>query len=384
MTEDYWGRYQSNEPVTHFDPLHTFLEDKIPVGFRVNFVPGRRKRPREQRLKLMESDLEEPILDLEINNSPLSKVYNGQDFAVVIAGDDEILGLPSDDPKTQDYPSYRGLTIMNKFSPLGLYSKEATGIAMVSFPSTYIRKLNNPQLNFDLLLPMRTSLKHLVEDREQYGNFNTPLIFFNIGPSSGASIRYLHGQSYVVPEAYGLNTYCFRKAFETAFENQGSCLTCKIANRTVVSDHLGQDINYQSLTIWEDEYVKLIYPYAPLRTFGPRLIPKSHVDYLGNCDDNLLKSIAKGLSIADVVMNEAVPSGRKPIVDRTVTFRQTSKFGRDFHLFIDILPPFPFVAAETADYLGLSPYYPTDVAELMRQVHIQYLASTIISSNPNT
>jgi len=369
MATNFWGRYRDVQPTTHFDPLQTFIEEDHPVGFRVNFMPDRGKRPREQHIPLPKSFLQNDITEEEITKSPLYRVLHGQEPAVPLAGDDEVLGDPSDDEVIQDFSHYKGISIMNKFSPLGLYSKQAAGVAMVNFPSSYTRTLDRPQLNFDLLRPMRTSLRYLMEGKGYRTDLKTPLVFFNIGPSSGASLRYIHGQSYAIPRAEGLNSYAYQKAFESNV----SCLTCKIATQDEVTDHLGQVINYEELTVWEDENVRVIYPYAPLRTMGTRIIPKVHVDYLGSVSDSLLMSLATALSVADYLMNAAVPATRRVRMDRTIPFRQTTSIGKDFHMFIDLLPPFPLVAAETVDFLGMTPFRPTSVAERMKRIPVDHL-----------
>ena len=364
MNPNHWGKYQEAQPETHFDPLQSFIVDNRPVGFRVNFMPGRRNRPREQSIRTPKSFLQEEITDEEIRNSPLHQVIIGKAPAVPIAGDDQIIGDPSDEPRTMEFLDYDGVTIMNKYAPLGLYSQQASGVAMVNFATKYTRTLNNYQTNYHLLVPMRRSIQYLTSGQSYRDDLRTPVCFFNIGPGSGASIRYLHSQTYILPAYGGTISY----AFQQAFNQNDDCLACRMANQKVVTDHLGQVIDYHQLTIWEDDHIRVIVPYAPLRTMATRILPKGHIAHLGQADDEQLTSIAKGLSIADYLMNAATPSGRTVRLDRSIPFRQAARIDANFHLFIDLLPPFPFVAAEVTDFLGMTPYRPDEIATRMNQV----------------
>jgi galactose-1-phosphate uridylyltransferase len=143
-----------------------------------------------------------------------------------------------------------------------------------------------------------------------------------------------------------------------------------MASKDTVEDHLGQIIKYDDLTIWEDEFNRIIIPYAPFRTMGTRIIPKPHINYLGNATEDYLRSLAKALTISDFLMNAAMPKNRTPQPDRTIPFRQASVVGQDFHMFIDLYPPFPILAAESAEFLGLSPFHPHQIVQRMRAVDI--------------
>ena len=61
MKDNFWGRYLKDSPKTHYDPFQTFIENNIPKGFRVNFLPSRNDRPREQHINFNISDHEEKI-----------------------------------------------------------------------------------------------------------------------------------------------------------------------------------------------------------------------------------------------------------------------------------------------------------------------------------
>ena len=213
---------------------------------------------------------------------------------------------------------------------------------------------------------MKTALKYLIRGESYREDLKSPVAFFNIGPSSGSSLKYLHSQCYAMPETNGLLTH----AYKLAYESNATCLTCKIASEVTVEDHLGQIINYEDLTVWEDEFNRIIVPHAPFRTMGTRIIPKPHIDYLGNASLDYLKSLAKALTIADYLMNAAIPKSRTPQPDRTIPFRQASVVGQDFHMFIDIYPPFPMLAAESSEFLGLSPLQPHRIVERMLSVDI--------------
>jgi uncharacterized protein (DUF2132 family) len=339
----------------------------------VNFLPDRGKRPREQSLTDALSRLRPKIVEEEIHNSPLWQVLHGKEPCIPIAGDFEIIGEPDESEQTTDLSGYGGIAIMNKFSPLGIHSEQASGVAMVNYPTDYTQDLSSAQFNYHILRPMKASLHHLLEGDSYRNDLKAPISFFNIGPSSGSSLKYLHSQSYAVPQTEGTLSYAYTRAFRSNSE----CLTCKIANEKVVHDHLGQEIDYERLTVWEDDFNRVIVPYAPFRTMGTRIIPKPHLSYIGEASDEYLQSLGKALTAADYLMNASIPSNRTPQPDRTIPFRQTPHVNQDFHMFIDIYPPFPILAAESADFLGLSPWSPWRIVERMRNVDLSVIEESL-------
>lgn len=365
MKDNFWGRYLKDSPKTHYDPFQTFIEKNIPKGFRVNFLPSRNDRPREQHINFNISDHEEKITKTEIDNSTLTKVYRGQSPCVPIAGDDTILGDPDADELMMDFSSFDGISVMNKFAPLGIYSQEATGVATVNIPKIYVRNLQNANANYSILRPMRATLAYLLEGNTYRSDLFAPLAFFNVGPNSGSSIKYLHSQTYAMPYLSGINSYSFQKTFD---QNK-TCTACSIISKRTIMDHLRQEINYHDLIFWEDENVIILYPYAPFRSMATRIIPKKHVSYIGKATDEMLKSIGLALKITDYLMNVCSPLSN-PLIDRTIAFRQTTDVRKDFHMIIDVLPPFPTLAAESVDFLGMTPYDPFKMANKMKNINL--------------
>jgi galactose-1-phosphate uridylyltransferase len=198
-------------------------------------------------------------------------------------------------------------------------------------------------------------------------DLRTPMTFFNIGPSSGASLKMLHAQTYVTPYAAGLLTYTFNEAFR-AMEH---CITCKIANEGTITDPLEQTIDLSELIIWEDEYTRLHVPFAPIRPLSVRIQIKRHASHLGQLTDKELYSLGKALALGHKVILHSSPPNWPIKQDRTLAFRQTRDRDDDFHMFIDILPTIPLGGAEVIDSLSVTSIDPYRIAQRMKSVLTQ-------------
>lgn len=361
----YWGKYnEENAPRVRFDPLQCFMYNGAPVGYRIHVVPTRGKRPRDHKIPSAEEDNQKKFDEEYIQQSVLYRISKGNELGIAIAGDDKIIGRPDDEATEQDLSQYNGIAIVNKYSPLNQNKKEAGGVSLVVFPTSYVETLINPDLNYNLLIPLRTAIRYLIEDYRGREDLQTPMIFFNIGPSSGASLKHLHAQSYVTTTSSGLITYTFNQAYNA----NNHCLACRMAKKQAIRDHIGQELQVGDLTIWEDSNIRLIVPHAPIRPLGLRILIKPHIAWIGEATDDVLRSLALALSYGHKVIIMGKPPSWPTKRDRTIAFRQTEKVGKDFHMFVDILPSIPLGGAEVIDSLSVTSLDPPRLAKRMRRI----------------
>ncbi|MHA2278577.1 MAG: hypothetical protein ACXAC2_22595, partial [Candidatus Kariarchaeaceae archaeon] len=123
--------------------------------------------------------------------------------------------------------------------------------------------------------------------------------------------------------------------------------------------------------VWEDDNWRVIVPHAPMRALAIRIIPKNHINWFGQLENNEIESLAQILKISDNLINIATPSKWPSFTDRTVVFRQSITVDRDFHFFIDMLPSIPFGGSELVDSLSITSLDPDRSAEIMREYLLQ-------------
>ncbi len=360
--KNYWGRYTDDKyPQVRYDPLLShILNDEI-YGFRVHVVPGRGSRPRDHSFK---KRAPKEIANPE--DSIFYRVTQGKELCILISNEEMAMGNYNDEPEYHDLKECQGLTIVNKYSPLNSKGNNASGVALVSYSNYYSEDLSIIEANFNILKSLKNAIERLIENQ-----FQSSLIFFNIGPSSGASLRQLHAQSYVIPRNSGLLSGNFQQAYDSAIAKLSECLVCKFSAEDKIVDHLGQELNVKHRTIWEDKNWKVIVPNAPMRALAIRIFPKQHYNWFGKLNKEEITILAQILSMADKLINIATPSKWPSFTDRTVVFRQSITINKDFHFFIDMLPSIPFGGSELVDSLSITSLDPDRSAEIMKEYLIQ-------------
>ncbi|MCY3410376.1 MAG: hypothetical protein INQ03_01955 [Candidatus Heimdallarchaeota archaeon] len=356
MKEGYFGKYKDpSQPAVRFDPLQSFRDGKELVGFRIHLVGSRRDRPRDQ-----ERITDSPKYAAE-EESVFFKIRTGESESIPITGDDQIIGNYTDEPKLHKLDEYKGITIINKFAAVNYNAVRDPGVSLVSFSNTYSTHLDNIEASHSIFVSLRTALQEIITKNDR---FNTSIIFINIGPTSGASLQQYHAQAYVLSRLHGTLSYAFNKAFEQNIE----CLHCQLANDyNLIQDHLDQTINIDSLIIWEDEYSRLINPFAPIRPLSFRILIKRHVTWFGELNDAELHSIAEAMAVTHRVLKHILPEGWSRGLDRSIAFRQSKSINHDFHIFIDLLSSIPMGAAEICDYLSITSFIPDEIIKKIRE-----------------
>jgi len=357
---NYWGNYEEEKrPKVRYDPLQSFIENNKIFGFRIHLIPLRGNRPRENVIRVKKDQLN--YTDKE--TSILMQIYLGNDFAIPIAGDDKCIGKPTDNPRKLNFENYKGICILNKYSPLSINHTEAGGISLVAFSHKYTENLDDVSPIYDILISIQTALRSLIIDKSNRKDLVVPVVFFNVGPSSGASLKQLHGQAYAVNSANGLLTYAFMKSFA----QNNDCLTCRLSRENRLIDHIEQELDQTDRIIWEDQYVRLLSPYAPIRPFSLRILPKNHRNWLGESTKEEIHSISYALYLAHNLIISVSPSGWPLLTDRTIVFRQSSSIDYDYHYFVDILPCLPLGGSELIDSLSITSIDPDRLAASMKR-----------------
>ncbi|MHA2250605.1 MAG: hypothetical protein ACXAD7_09585 [Candidatus Kariarchaeaceae archaeon] len=361
MNNNHWGRTATPLEV-RYDPLQSFLENGQPVGFRVHIVPDRRSRPRENLLPSFRS--KESSTEHKPQKSILTAIIRGEELSIPISGDKTIIGDFYDQPKNHNLEQFKGITVLNKYSPLDVDGPSAKGIALVSIPVKYTENLDKAEPIEYLLVSLQTAVKYFLTSEKFSHRFSSSLIFFNIGPSSGASLRHLHAQTYILPFNSGLVSY----AFNRSFKQYTDCFICKMANSDHLLDKLNQELRIKDRTLWEDDHVRLIVPHAPIRAMSLRILLKNHISWIGEFTKEITSSVAYALSLAHNTIQQTDVLGKRLKSDRTVGFRQSVDLGSDFHMFIDLLPAIPFGGAEIIDSLSILTFTPERLAIHLRKV----------------
>jgi galactose-1-phosphate uridylyltransferase len=354
LNKNYWGKFKDSQPEMRFDPLQSFIEGENIFGFRILISSSRTARPREYKRSRKESQINDD------KDSILLDVITGKELAIVIDGDGETIGLPSDDASYHRLENYYGVTIVNKYPPLSQTigkGRREDGIALVAFPTRYTDSLNDSEAIYFMLRSMFSAIRKLTDD-----NLKSSVVFMNIGKSSGASLRHLHAQAYMTQDLHGLLSYGYIRAFDSHDE----CFTCKMANQNgIINDHLEQNIDLDKLTIWEDDHIRLIQPFAPIRILSLRILPKQHINRVEKMSDDTIKSLGQAMSIAHQVIATAdIPWPN--LKDHSIAFRQRNKSDDDFHMIIDMMSTIPLGGSETVDFLSISTVDPYDLAKKFR------------------
>ncbi len=336
-----------------FDPLQSFIDDGQIFGFRILISSSRTSRPREYKRSKRAAQISDK------NDSVLLDVITGKELAIVLDADGESIDLPADDARYHRLEKYDGVTIINKYPPFSQSIDEGrreNGIAMVAIPTKFSDTLTDSEAVYYIFRSMFSAIRNLTDD-----NLRSSVVFMNVGRSSGASLRHLHAQAYMTRELHGLLAYGFIRAFASNDE----CFTCKMANhKGIITDHLKQSIDLDRMIIWEDDNIRLIQPFAPIRLLSLRILPKQHINRVEKMSDDAIKSLGKAMSIAHQVLGNAdIPWPN--MKDHSIAFRQTNN-SDDFHIIIDILSTIPLGGSETVDYLSVSTIDPYDLAENFR------------------
>lgn len=366
MDKEFWCKFNaSNLPEIRFDPMQSYRSERGIFGFRINIVSSRADRPRDQKRNstTRNTELEDPA------KSVLMQIATGVDFGIAVSGDEELLMSATEEPVKQDLMRFKGLTVINKYAAVNIDGINNPGVALVSFATEYSEHLDREEPIFHLLHSLQTVMNSLIRSKNSQGiEYRTNIVFLNIGPTSGASLRQLHTQAYALEKLQGSISETFQRAFEQYQTLNDNCLTCKLSNeRGVIADHLDQQINVDRLILWEDDYVRLVHPYAPIRPISLRLYIKRHISWIGELNHHELHSIAKSFTKSYQILKNILPPGWSRGMDRSIAFRQSLDIDDDYHLFIDLLSTIPMGAAEIVDYMSVTSFVPDLYADKMRE-----------------
>ena len=346
----YWGKYQhSDYPKVYYDPFQSFIVDGIIYGYRVHVIPSRSNRPREN---ILPQSVELPVLTKE--KSLLMRITRGEELCIPITGDRQILSDPNDNPELHDLSKYEAVSIINKYSPTSLKSGNAHGVSIIAYPNLLQQTLTSIEPVTAVLITLKTALRSILLENTNFTHLKAPLIFFNIGPSSGATLNQLHAQAYLLPRLSGQLSYAYMEAYKQSKNQLKSCLACLWSNKETLTDHLNQEINVKALTVYEDKYLRLVMSNAPIRPMSLRIIPKRHIVWFGGSNDAELESFAKALVTAHGLILKISKGGSIQRRDRTIAFRHGVSIDEDFHFIIDIMPSIPLGGAEVIDSLTMS------------------------------
>ncbi|MFV2013823.1 MAG: hypothetical protein ACC656_00200 [Candidatus Heimdallarchaeota archaeon] len=356
--DNFWGKYTGEKyPQVRFDPLLSFVSQNEIYGYKIHIVPGRGSRPRDNAIrKPTRREVKDPV------ESIFFKVSHGTEMSIPISTDKELIGTYADNPQFHNLTKAKAASILNKYAPLNIIGENAAGVALVTYSNVYTEGLENTDANLSILQSLKIAISGLTNNK-----FQSSLIFFNIGPTSGASLRQLHAQTYIIPHNSGLFSANFQHAFKSASKILKKCLVCKIATEENCSDHLDQNLETHNRIVWEDKNWRVLVPYAPIRALAIRIIPKKHKNWFGKLDETEINTLAEILKIADNLINIATPSKWPKFTDRTIVFRQGITIERDFHFFIDMLPSIPFGGSELVDSLSITSLDPERTAEIMQE-----------------
>lgn len=382
--EILWGRYRSSDnlPETRFDPLQSYFDNDEIVGFRIHVIKARGKRPRE-----LKRNPEPDRIEGNPKDSILYQISHGLTPSIPLASENKMIGKVSDTAREHHLGQYSGITMINKFSPLLSlindkieHEHKTSGVALVSYSNTYTENLVDIPSIVDILRSLFTTIGYYCSDKavEQEGfKYFTSIIFFNVGLSSGASLRQLHAQAYLLNNVHGQ----ISSAFFKAYASHEACFTCKMANSYgQIKDHLGQEIDIDRLIIWEDTHMRLIHPYAEMRPFSLRILPKGHFAWVGEFSTKgaIINSLAKALHLAHITGTESYDFRWHSKLDHSISFRQSKTVNDDFHMIIDILSTIPLGGAELVDSLSITSLDPELVARRMKKYIEEYIHRTNI------
>ncbi len=345
-------------PEFRADPLQSYqIDDGIVVGFVTVVVPARGKRPREIHPE------KKQVMDTPKDNL-LLKISNGEESAIVVSTNHEFVSNPFDiklKPSKREIKA-EAVTILNKFP---MFTKNDNvfphGVMLVTFPT---KQLYYPRHNPEAVYWMLKSIQNALEGLKSIKKSGYQVLnFFNVGPNSGASLRQLHSQTYVWRHSlpvYGKEAMAFYEAYK-----RNGCLACRFIENGIISDPFGNEVSIESLKIFEDENVIVIFAFAPIRLLQTRVILKSHNANLYTLSASQLKSLAKGIAIADDGIFEVSSYINFRFEDRSIAFRE--KYDGDFHMIVDVLPAWPLAGAELVSSMTFASRPPEKAAEIYRE-----------------
>ncbi len=351
-----YGNFQV-PPEFRADPFQSYLgENGMVVGFVTVVVPSRGKRPREIRPEKKETK-KFPKSNL------LLEIARGKEYAIIVSTNQGFVNNPFEEnlePSKTNIDA-EAITILNKFP---MFSRDKAifphGVMLVTFPTTEIfYPKENHNAVFKMLKSIQVALEGIGQSvTDQYQIIN----FFNIGPNSGASLRQLHSQTYYWRHRQpiiGKELLAFQEAFR-----KNGCLACKSIGSGKIRDPFGNEVDLDDLKIFEDENVIVIFAFAPIRLLQTRVIIKKHNPNLLSLTDPQLRSLAKGISIADDAIFEVSSYINFKFEDRSIAFREN--YGENFHLLIDVLPAWPLAGAELVSSMTFASRPPEKAAEIYR------------------
>ena len=180
-------------------------------------------------------------------------------------------------------------------------------------------------------------------------------VFKNNGPYAGASISHSHWQVLGVPVLTSEQEAAFN-VFEKHKAETGRCIMC---------DMIKHEKEAKKRIVNENEFFVSFTPYASRQSFEMWIVPKRHIQTMGDLSDDELKSLAGFLK--DMLIR--IESIRKDI-SFNICIQEKAKSTKDglFHWYIRLLPRIgSWAGFEYATRCFINPILPEYSAEFYRK-----------------
>lgn len=380
LSNGNWGTYYKSEslPEERWDPFRTIIrEDGTKIGHQTIISMFRQKRP-----------FEFPFQQTAKSNSyedSFCQLISSKIPSIVISKDENIARNPfSKRPEYENLKNSKVFTSLNLYSPfirvfLNQYKAKfrknnyVRGISLIhTFTKHYVKIEDVPEE--EMVLYLKNIILSINECRKSLKINNSGYFdivhFYNIGPSSGASIPHLHSQTLMQfgKKGHGWKFESFLKAYKfhkKKTSDPSYCLACN-HSKSLEIDHLGQKMFLNERKIWEDDYWMIFLAFAPEKDSQLRLIPKRHVSILWQLKREEIRSLAKALLVANKILSRYIHNKGKELFlrqDRNLVFRQ---YFSQFHMLIDIIPIQQVGGGEILDDYKLSHIFPEMIAQEMK------------------
>ena len=360
MSIGYWGSGTTSGE-RRFDALQSFKDGRQIIGHSTFINNIRDERPYENRKRFRSEGNGSNLVPA--SESVLMKIVARKSEAILVSTDSEFIQDPfSKNAKPELLPSkqHKALCCVNKFPLFSRFDRKYPGVMLIAFPTEPIYyPRESPELTGNLLLPLKYAISRL-HTPERYST-----TFFNIGPSSGASISQLHGQTYIYSKNSGKGylQYVLKRA-QGQWWADGVCIICDLLSGKQPHTKEFESLFQAELTIYENEHLSIRMPFAPQRFCQVRIFPKAHVESLSQLSDSVVLELGKAIAIADSIIYRLIFKRNIEInaKDRSIAVRQ--ELDRRFHMFIDVYPVYlGFGGPELTVPLSVSTVSPEKLAD---------------------
>jgi len=380
----YWGIFNEfkSAPEERWDPFRTIIDKNgMKIGHHTFISTLRYDKP----LEYVGQKSNIQIKDVKEGEDSFCHLVEGKLPSIVISKDLTV----SKDPLSTE-PVFENLRSSKVFSTINLYpamprvfpsikyfieKKIIKGISLVHvFSKHYITLEEIPEE--ELVIYLKNIILTIKACQEAFAAGETENInilhFYNIGLNAGASIPHFHSQTLVHINSYGHGWKS--QGFVTAYEehrlltgDNSYCIGCKYLERKNTGP-LGQELYLKERLIWENSHWMILASFAPEKDGQLRLLPKRHVSAIWQLKDEEIKTFAKTLLIANIMLTRFISEfGEKLLIlqDRNIVFRQQNS---NFHMLIDIIPVQQVGGAEVLDDYRLSTFLPENTANFMKDL----------------